>query len=69
MLENYEAVDAPKASAIYRYPVQKLCPVSCGIKASDETQESAIRYLEWVRREGFNGTPQAPGTRLPGSVS
>jgi DNA-binding IscR family transcriptional regulator len=36
LLDIYEAVDAPKAFAIHRYPVQKRCPVSCGIKPSLE---------------------------------
>jgi Rrf2 family protein len=34
LLDIYEAVDAPKAFAIHKYPVQKPCPVSCGIKSS-----------------------------------
>jgi Rrf2 family protein len=34
LLDIYEAVEAPKAFAIHRYPVQKSCPVSRGIKSS-----------------------------------
>lgn len=30
----YEAVDAPKAFAIHAYTEQKVCPVSCHIKAA-----------------------------------
>lgn len=36
LLDIYEAVDPPKAFAIHRYPVQKLCPISRNIKASQE---------------------------------
>jgi len=32
LLDIYRAVEAPKAFAIHQYPVEKKCPVSCGIK-------------------------------------
>jgi Rrf2 family protein len=34
LLEIYKAVEAPRAFAIHDYPEQKVCPVSCNIKAS-----------------------------------
>jgi len=36
LLAIYDAVEAPRAFAIHKYPAQKLCPVSCGIKSSLE---------------------------------
>jgi Rrf2 family protein len=36
LLEVYQAVDAPKAFAIHHYADQKVCPVSCHIKAALE---------------------------------
>jgi Rrf2 family protein len=33
LLDIYEAVDAPKAFSIHSYREQKVCPVSCSIKA------------------------------------
>lgn len=45
LLEVYRAVEAPKAFAIHRYPAQRACPVSCGIKPAlervlDKAQDS-----------------------------
>jgi Rrf2 family protein len=34
LLDIYEAVDAPKAFSIHTYTEQKICPVSCHIKAA-----------------------------------
>jgi Rrf2 family protein len=34
LLDIYEAVDAPKAFSIHGYAEQKVCPVSCHIKAA-----------------------------------
>jgi Rrf2 family protein len=34
LLDIYEAVDAPKAFSIHGYTEQKVCPVSCNIKAA-----------------------------------
>jgi Rrf2 family protein len=34
LLDIYRAVDAKKAFAIHRYPAQRLCDVSCGIKSA-----------------------------------
>jgi Rrf2 family protein len=39
LLEIYRAVDAPKAFAIHRYPVEEECPISRGIK---ETLEKVL---------------------------
>jgi len=36
LLDIYQAVDAPKALSIHHYAEQKICPVSCRIKASLE---------------------------------
>lgn len=36
LLDVYRAVDAPKAFAIHRYPVQEACAVSCHIAAAME---------------------------------
>ena len=36
LLEIYKAVDAPKAIAIHNYAEQKVCTVSCHIKAALE---------------------------------
>jgi DNA-binding IscR family transcriptional regulator len=36
LLDIYQAVDAPRAFAIHTYAEQKLCPVSCHIKAALE---------------------------------
>ena len=36
LLQVYHAVDAPKAFAIHAYANQKICPVSCHIKAALE---------------------------------
>jgi Rrf2 family protein len=36
LLEVYQAVGAPKAFAIHDYADQKICPVSCHIKAALE---------------------------------
>jgi Rrf2 family protein len=36
LLEIYKAVDAPKAFAIHKYPVQTACAVSCNIEAAME---------------------------------
>ena len=36
LLDVYEAVDAPKAFAIHHYMEQKVCTVSCHIKAALE---------------------------------
>ena len=36
LLDVYEAVDAPKAFAIHHYTEQKVCTVSCHIKAALE---------------------------------
>ena len=36
LLDVYEAVDAPKAFAIHHYTEQKVCAVSCHIKAALE---------------------------------
>ena len=33
LLDIYRAVDAPKAFSIHGYTEQKICPVSCNIKA------------------------------------
>ena len=53
LLEIYKAVEAPKAFAIHHYPVQKRCPISCGITASMEkvlkaAQESMEARLKKV---------------------
>ncbi len=53
LLDIYEAIDAPKAFAIHRYPIQKACPVSRGIKSSLEkalkkTQKSMEASLEKI---------------------
>jgi Rrf2 family protein len=34
LLDIYKAVDAPKAFSIHTYPEQKICQVSCHIKAA-----------------------------------
>jgi Rrf2 family protein len=34
LLDIYRAVDAPRAFAIHTYSEQKICPVSCHIKAA-----------------------------------
>jgi Rrf2 family protein len=36
LLDIYRVVDAPKAFAIHEYSEQKVCPVSCNIKATLE---------------------------------
>ena len=36
LLEVYKAVDAPKAFAVHTYAPQKVCAVSCNIKAALE---------------------------------
>ena len=36
LLEIYRAVDAPKAFAIHKYPVQASCAVSCNIESAME---------------------------------
>jgi Rrf2 family protein len=36
LLDIYKAVDAPKAFSIHGYTEQKVCPVSCHIKAALE---------------------------------
>src|SRR5438094_86534 len=43
LLDNYKAVDAPKAFAIHAYPDQKACPVSCRIKT---TLEKALKKAQ-----------------------
>lgn len=47
LLDIYRAVDAPKAASIHDYPVQKSCPVSCGIKSSmDKVFERSQKAFE-----------------------
>jgi Rrf2 family protein len=53
LLEIYCAVRAPKAFAIHQYPVDKRCPVSCGIKSVlgrvlDESQQALEQRLRRI---------------------
>jgi Rrf2 family protein len=53
LLEIYCAVGAPKAFAIHQYPVEKRCPVSCGIKSVlgrvlDESQQALEQRLRRI---------------------
>jgi Rrf2 family protein len=53
LLDIYRAMEAPKAFALHRYPVEKRCPVSCGIKPAlgrvlDETQAAVERSLRRI---------------------
>ena len=53
LLDIYVAVEAPKAFSIHHYVVQKLCAVSCNIKAAlesalDQTQAGMERSLSKI---------------------
>jgi len=53
LLDIYEAVGAPKAFAIHRYPELKPCPVSCHIKDAlekvlDQTQDAMENTLRKI---------------------
>jgi Rrf2 family protein len=53
LLDIYRATEAPKAFALHRYPVEKRCPVSCGIKPAlgrvlDDTQTAVEQSLRRI---------------------
>jgi Rrf2 family protein len=53
LLDIYKAVDAPKAFSIHHYDEQKVCPVSCHIKAAlekalDKTQSAMESTLAGI---------------------
>jgi len=53
LLDIYKAVDAPQAFAIHDYPVQRSCPISCGIRPSlskvlERVQTSMERSLSEI---------------------
>jgi Rrf2 family protein len=53
LLDVYRAVEGPKAFAIHRYPAQRNCAISCGIKPAlqkvlDKTQRSMEKSLAGV---------------------
>jgi Rrf2 family protein len=52
LLDIYEAVDAPKAFSIHGYSEQKVCPVSCNIKAAlDKALSKTQKAMESTLKE------------------
>jgi Rrf2 family protein len=56
LLEIYEAVDAPKAFSIHSYTEQKVCTVSCHIKAA---LEKALAKTQKAMEASLNETSLA----------
>jgi Rrf2 family protein len=52
LFDIYQAVEAPKVFAVHSYPVQALCPVSCGFKQMIDRvlEKSQVSFEETLRQ-------------------